>query len=71
MIIPVLCYCGKVIADCYDYYDKTVKERTEKLQNKNEESISKIRNDVLNELKINRMCCRRMILSHVEIINFT
>ena len=56
MLIPVRCFtCGNLIADKFDDYQTKVKagENPEK---------------VLNDLAINRYCCRRMLLTTVETI---
>jgi DNA-directed RNA polymerase subunit N len=56
VLIPVRCFtCGNLIADKYEDYQTKIKagEDPEK---------------VLNELKINRYCCRRMLLTTVETI---
>ena len=56
MLIPVRCFsCGNLIADKYDDYQTKLKagEDPEK---------------VLNDLEINRYCCRRMLLTTVETI---
>ena len=56
MLIPVRCFtCGNLIADKFDDYQTKLKagEDPEK---------------VLNELQINRNCCRRMLLTTVETI---
>jgi len=56
MIIPVRCFtCGAVIGDKWEEFSKRVKsgEDPEK---------------VLNELGVKRYCCRRMLLSHVDLI---
>ena len=56
MLIPVRCFtCGNLIADKFDDYQTKVKagENPEK---------------VLNDLAINRYCCRRMRLTTVETI---
>ena len=56
MLIPVRCFtCGNLIADKFDDYQTKLKagEEPEK---------------VLNELQINRYCCRRMLLTTVETI---
>ena len=56
MLIPVRCFtCGNLIADKFDDYQTKLKagEDPEK---------------VLNELPINRYCCRRMLLTTVETI---
>ncbi len=56
MLIPVRCFtCGKLIADIYDEYVARVKTGEEP-------------NQVMDSLKINRYCCRRMFISSVETI---
>ena len=77
MIIPVKCFtCGKVLADKYNYYIKTVKkikvERnlnensviylTEKTTEKTPEGLT------MDELGLNKICCRRHFLTHVDIV---
>ena len=57
MIIPVRCFsCGKVIADKWEPFAKRV------AQGENPK-------DVLDDLELTRYCCRRMILSHVELVD--
>ncbi len=57
MIVPVRCFsCGKVIGDKWEDFKKRVEEGEEP-------------NEVLEDLDITRYCCRRMLLSHVEIID--
>ena len=56
MLVPVRCFtCGNLIADKFDDYQTKLKtgENPEK---------------VLNDLAINRYCCRRMLLTTVETI---
>jgi len=56
MIIPVRCFtCGKVIGNKWKRY----------LQLLNEE---KEMPEIFKELGLNRYCCRRMIISHVDLI---
>ncbi|MGC8479520.1 MAG: DNA-directed RNA polymerase subunit N [Candidatus Micrarchaeia archaeon] len=58
MMIPVRCFsCGQVIADKWEEYDRRV--------NKNKEDSGK----VLDDMKITRYCCRRMLVSHVDLID--
>ncbi len=53
-MFPVRCFtCGAVIADKYGEYKKRVS---------NGESVK----DVLDSLGIDRYCCRRMFISHVD-----
>ena len=67
MIIPVRCFsCGRVIAS--DYI--TIKNKVEyvrEVENRNpsSEEVQKM----LDELGIDRYCCRRMIISHVDLID--
>ena len=76
MIIPIKCFtCGCVIADKYRFYRDKVRERkiakgmdvdsvsylTKKNTEKTPEGI------VLDELKITNACCRRHMLTHVDI----
>jgi DNA-directed RNA polymerase subunit N len=57
MIIPVRCFtCGKLIGDKWEEFARRVKSGEEPDQ-------------VLDSLGIKRYCCRRMLLSHVEVID--
>jgi DNA-directed RNA polymerase subunit N len=54
-LIPVRCFsCGKVISNVWEEYRERIKT----------ESPGK----VLDDLGIDSYCCRRMLLSHVEIV---
>lgn len=56
MIIPVRCFsCGKVVGDKWELYLNLLKE-------------DKTEGDALDELKLKRYCCRRMVLTHVDLI---
>ena len=76
MIIPVKCFtCGNVLANKYLYYVKEVENR-KKDEGKNTENIQYLTEDfmektiegyVLDELKLNKQCCRRHMLTHVDI----
>lgn len=57
MIIPVRCFtCGKLVADRWEEYARRVKsgERPKR---------------ILDDLGMNRYCCRRMFISHVDVID--
>jgi DNA-directed RNA polymerase subunit N len=57
MIIPVRCFsCGFLVGDKWEDFARRVKEG---------ENAGK----VLDDLGVKRYCCRRMLLSHVEIID--
>jgi DNA-directed RNA polymerase I, II, and III subunit RPABC5 len=55
MIIPVRCFtCGKVIGNKWEKYN----------QLKDEHDAEK----ALDMLELRRYCCRRMLLTHIELI---
>jgi len=57
MIIPIRCFsCGKPIAHLWNSY----KERVIKGEN---------RKKILDELGLERYCCRSMFLGHVDLID--
>ena len=57
MMIPIRCYtCGKVIAHYYDEYHEGLKE-------------GKSPNELLDSFGLERYCCRRMLITHVELID--
>ncbi|MFH1095607.1 MAG: DNA-directed RNA polymerase subunit N [Candidatus Micrarchaeota archaeon] len=56
MYFPVRCFtCGTPIAQKWEEYDSRLKAGEKPAE-------------VLNDLGIERFCCRRMFLSHVEIM---
>ena len=76
MLIPVKCFtCGTVIADKYLFYQKRVYEikierkiNPEVIQYLDETRIDKtVEGEVLDLLKLSKMCCRRHMLTHVNI----
>lgn len=76
MLIPVRCFtCGKVLADKWEYYVKEV-ERLKKgskedtILNVNVKTVQVTpEGKVLNSLGLTRYCCRRAMLSNVELID--
>jgi DNA-directed RNA polymerase subunit N len=76
MLIPVKCFtCGKVIGDKYlSYQEQVIKVKVErqinpeKIQYLDETQMDKtVEGEILDKLKITRMCCRRHMLTHVNI----
>ena len=81
MIIPIKCFtCGMVIADKYRYYVEQVrKKKIAKKGNDESIDIDKVlyltkefadktpEGEVLDELNMRKMCCRRHFLTHVDI----
>lgn len=56
MIIPVRCYsCGKVIGNLYETYQRLLDEDYTEAE-------------ALNALGLERYCCRRMILAHIDLL---
>lgn len=57
MIIPVRCFtCGKVIGGLYQTYLKRVQLGEDPKQ-------------VLDDLGLQRYCCRRMIVAHADLVD--
>ena len=57
MIIPIRCWsCGKPIAQLWEEFE----ERSKKGESKK---------DILDELGLDRYCCRAMFLGHVDLID--
>lgn len=57
MFFPIRCFtCGSVIGHLYDTYGKQVKEGKNPAK-------------VLESMGIERYCCRRMFLGHVEVMD--
>ena len=76
MIIPIKCFtCGEVLADKYRYYLEQVKATKMKkgiaidsimyLTKENTDKTTE--GEVLDELRLKKMCCRRHMLTHVDI----
>lgn len=76
MIIPVKCFtCGNVLADKYLYYQrrcrelKTIKKQKQDVLYLTPEQIEKAAEGiVMDDLKLKKMCCRRHMLTHVDIL---
>jgi DNA-directed RNA polymerase subunit N len=67
VIIPVRCFtCGRVIGDVYEEYMKRYEEYQKALQNG--EKPNETPKQILDALGVDRYCCRRMILTHVDLI---
>ena len=75
MIVPVRCFsCNSVLADKWAYYEKECKKLdgtkkdsgTTDNKLKNMDPITK--GEILDKLEIKRICCRRMMLSTVDMM---
>jgi DNA-directed RNA polymerase I, II, and III subunit RPABC5 len=76
MIIPVKCFtCGMVLADKYRYYQNEVRKiklsqglDLDKVVYLTKNKVDKTpEGKVLDELKLTNVCCRRHMLTHVDI----
>lgn len=57
MIIPIRCFtCGKLIGDKWEPFERMRKE-------------GKNINEIYKELGITRFCCKRMLVSHVNLLD--
>jgi len=57
LIIPVRCFsCGRLVGDKWEEFARRVKDGDEP-------------RDVLDDLGMKRYCCRRMLISNVEVID--
>jgi DNA-directed RNA polymerase subunit N (RpoN/RPB10) len=77
MIIPVRCFtCNKVIAHLWEEYQQKIQEQYLKDDVANNQKarfidINDIKNKtvegkILDNMNLHKYCCRRMLLSHVD-----
>ena len=79
MIIPVKCFTrGKVIGDKYLYYLQTVADEKKKegidlenIQYLSDDSMTdkSVEGRVLDRLSLTKQCCRRHMLTHVDVFS--
>ena len=76
MIIPIKCFtCGNVLADKYRYYQDQVRHKkiqkgiqVDKVVYLTKDTMDKTpEGDVLDALGLTNVCCRRHMLTHVDI----
>lgn len=76
MIIPVKCFtCGNVLADKYRFFQEEVRKiklsrglNVDKVVYLTKEKIEKTpEGTVLDDLGLSNVCCRRHMLTHVDI----
>ena len=57
MIIPIRCFsCGKVVGSLFEEFKRRVDD-------------GEGAKEVMNDLNIDRYCCRRMLLAHIDLID--
>ena len=58
MMVPVRCFtCGNVVAEHWEEFENRTRASDEDPQ------------QVLDELGVERYCCRRMLVSHVDLVD--
>lgn len=77
MIIPIKCVsCGNVLANKYRYYLEQVRKKKKENGDKAERVIYYTKDmkntqtaeaEVLDDLGLTNMCCRRIMLTHVDV----
>ena len=76
MIIPVKCFsCGKVLGNKYRYYQREIEKRKlsksmelDKVIYLTKDNMDKTpEGEVMDELGLTKYCCRRHLLTHVNI----
>jgi DNA-directed RNA polymerase I, II, and III subunit RPABC5 len=76
MIIPIKCVtCGNVLADKHRYYLEQTRQRkkerniTDRVIYYTKDMVNKesVEGEILNELKLTNVCCRRVMLTHVDV----
>ena len=79
MLIPVRCYsCGKILANKYDYFQNELL-RKKLAMNTNEDPLvinvnhadikKTIAGELMDELGLTRLCCRKVMLTSINIID--
>ena len=75
MIIPVRCMnCGKLLADKWEYYQRRLRELKGPAYAEptcfDGKTIPKTKElEVYKELNLTRYCCRKTLLTHVDLID--
>lgn len=75
MIVPIRCFtCGRVMADIADFYES---EKEKLKENDNKEVVDKLyknfekihTGEILNKLGLNRYCCRRNLITNIDMMD--
>jgi DNA-directed RNA polymerase subunit N len=79
MLIPPRCYtCSKLLANKYEYYKKELERKKLALKSDKDplminisiEDIAKtIAGEIMDELGLIRICCRKVMLTSIDIID--
>ena len=67
MLIPIRCFtCSNLIADKYEKYLELLNKKKE---DENFDELTIDNSDIFKKLKLKRYCCKRMLLTNVDIID--
>ena len=67
VIIPVRCFtCGKIISDVFEDFQKRYADYKKAVDAG--EKPKETPKQILDDIGLDRYCCRRMILTHVDLI---
>jgi len=74
MIIPVRCFtCGRVMADVSEYYEKEKEKlilEDKKVSDALYKNFDKIHTkEILDNLGLRRYCCRRNLISNIDMMH--
>lgn len=80
MIIPVKCFtCGKVIANKWEAYKRALQKAEDEQTSQGKRALDEseladnfdkgLKGSILDELGLDRICCRRHILSHIDLVD--
>lgn len=70
MIIPVRCFtCNKMIGSIYPKYNFLMEKKKEQNSDISEEEDIEKNKEIFNKLGVVRYCCKRHLVSHVDIID--
>lgn len=79
MIIPVRCFtCNKVLGDKWVHYQRRVAEMVDSGEINDDDTRHDVvnakqgqepRGRLLQEMGLTRMCCRRHLLTHVDLVD--
>lgn len=75
-VVPIVCYtCGRPVGHLYEEYlnlvDKYRKEQSENENEKSNENKQSPQFKALRDLKIGTICCRTIIMTHIDMYKET
>lgn len=72
MIIPIRCFtCNMLLASKYRCYLEIIKQRQEgeQIVGEEESKQSSVQEEAFKKLEIHRYCCRRHLLTHIDLVD--